>query len=609
MSMLLQTFRISLAVLAIVAPASAQMRFTVRPERTRTTLNQPIRVTATLVSPRDLGRVPMPSLPASSDFTVLNSSRNQSSTSSINIVNGKAQRSVEVTYLFYYTISATKLGSFTFPSLSLGVGGKTYTTRPFTVQVLEETVESPPVLARLTCSKRTLYTSEQAVLTIMVAQKSGASVQLTSDGFRSFLVDLSESAGAHFSLVELSSGQIAGKEEFIKGERYVVYRVRYGLFPLTSGTHTLGGQPMQYNILEQAQRSRDPFGDFFGGSFFGRSVRARPATVLANRLQLTVKPLPPAPKDYCGVVGKASLSAEINPQNIRAGEAVTLKLALRGPTRPGSLSELQLPELTGFEAFTPEKHTYADTTKSGIVSRRTYKYLLIGRVQGSARIPPITVSYFDPAAGAYAQVSTQEFSVEVGEGVEGAAGKRRYLSQAEIREVGRDIRYIKTPERIRSQARFPHRSLVFYLVNLCPLCIVLFAALYRMQADRQARDPAGVRRRRATRQARKALSALRKQGPAEDEAFAADLSAVLVHFIADRFTLQAGAMTSDELAPALQEHSVAEDAARDCTALLAELDAYRFAAGAYGEGSRNEFLDRATRLIDALEPAREGRPA
>ncbi|MBD3244305.1 MAG: hypothetical protein GF331_27185, partial [Chitinivibrionales bacterium] len=568
-------FRMAAGVvlLAFVCLAAAEVTFTVSPERTRTTLNQPIRVTAKLISSKDLGRVPAPSLPGSNDFKVLSVDRNQSSSSSINIVNGQAQRRTEITYLFHYTVAPVKLGTFTFPALKAFIGGKTYTTKPFMVEVLEQAVETANVIARVRCSKRSLYVGEQAVLTAEIGQKQGASVQLTTEGFRSYLTQLREAMGGSFSLVDLTSGKVGGREQLVNGERYIMYTVRYALLPLSSGSHAIPSATLQYNILRQTQRRRnDPFDDFFGSSFFGRSVQAQPATVLSNSLRLHVKPLPPAPDDFCGVVGEASLSADVSPRAIPAGEAVTLKVIVRGTTRPGSLAEVELPKLNGIEVFTPEKHTYADTSASGISTRRTYKYLLIPRSEGTARIPPITVSYFDVGAGEYKRLSTDEVELTVTEGSGEEGGGARYLSQAEIREVGRDIRFIKTAGRVHNQSRLPHRSPFLYLVNLLPFCIVLFAVLYRVQSVRRSRDPWRLERRRAASVARKELAALGRTKDLDNTSFVGRLHGVITGYLTRRFGFAASGQTNDELARALTERGADESLVQRLTAILETMD-------------------------------------
>jgi len=601
--------RVVLAIVLFAAVAGADVRFSVTPDRTQTTLKQPLRVTATVVSDKDLGRLPIPKVSSAPGFKVLRVDRNQSSSSSTSFVNGRVERNVEITYYFYYTVAPQKLGSFTFPSLSLTVEGKTYTTDPFTVKVLERAPQSADIVARITCTKRSLYVGEQAVLSVKVGQKPGASVQLTNEGFRSFLDEIMEEAKSSFSLTDLTTGKLAPKDEILNGQRYAVYTVRLGLVPLSSGKHRIPAAQLPYNTLKRVrQRGYDPFQDFFGGSAFGRGYQAQPASVLSNGLTLEVQSLPAAPTNFSGIVGSASLSADVNPRSVATGDAVTLKVAIRGTARPGSLAELELPELPNIEVFSPEKQTYADTTPSGVVTRSVYKYLLIPRTPGALTIPPIQVSYFDSKAGTYRTLSSDTFELSVSKGSgDGPASPGRYLSRAEIREVGRDIRYIKLPERIRGQMMRPHRNMVLYLVNLIPLCMVVFALLYRVQANRHSRDPSGVLRRRAYGKTRSALASLGKEDKLSDADFAAKLSGAVEGYISQRYGIGAHGMTLDDLDTELRELAVEDDTRQRLRDLLSKADAYRFAAGAFGSGSRNEMIAAATDVVGRLENQAKGK--
>ncbi len=595
----LHTRIILLLCSALCAPA-ATLRVNLVPERTRTTLEQPIRITLTVVSDKNLGQLPAPQVPPSSDFSVLRVDRNQSSSSSISIVNGRTQRTVEISYFFYYVVAPKRLGTFTFPALSFDADGATYSTRPFAVEVVDKPVETPQVVARLRCSRTSLYVGEQTVLSITVGQKPGASVQLTSDGFRALINAVTEAGAGTFSLTDLTRGKIAGVEEILDGERYTVYRAEFSLVPIASGSPVLGPAALQYNVLARSQRrGRDPFDDFFGGSFFGGGVTATPATTMSNSLRFTVKPLPPAPSDFCGAVGTVTLTADVTPRELPAGEAATLKIALRAPVRPGSLADIVLPRIPNAEVFTPEKQTLADTTRSGIATRRSYKYLVIPRAEGTLEIPSLSVSWFDPASGSYRSAGAGPFTLSVSRGAAGTSSSRRYLTQEEIREVGQDIRYIKTPPRLAMQSRYPHRSIALYLVNLLPFIIVLLSVLYRLQAERHARDPSLALRKGAYRTFHAALSRVRR-APSESDVLGG-ISSALDTYLSRRFRFAAVGMTSEERDAALSESGVPGETRAALAALFSEIDAARFGGMGHDTATQGHLVATAEHVAAELE--------
>jgi hypothetical protein len=572
---------------------AAAMRLTLLPDRTRTTLDQPIRVTLTVVTDKNLGQLQAPEVPASEDFTVLRVDRSRSSFSTSSVI-GQAS-TVENTYYFYYLVSPKRLGTFTFPALTLTADGATQTTRPFTVEVVDKPVSTPDVIARLRVGKTRLYVGEQTVLAVTVGHKPNASVQLTSEGFRALLDGINESASSMFSLTDLTRGKIAGVEEIMEGERYVVYRAEFSLAPIASGSKTLGPSPLQYNVLTRSQRrGRDPFDDFFGGSFFGGGVTATPATVMSNSLSISAMALPPAPSDFCGAVGSVTLSADIAPRELPAGEAATLKISLRAPVRPGSLGELALPKIKDAEVFTPEKQTIADTSRGGISTRRTYKYLVIPRSEGSLEIPAITTSWFDPGSGSYRSSSAGPFTLEVSKGSVTAEGKRRYMTQEEIREVGQDIRFIKTPVQLRPRSRYPHRSPVLFLVNLLPFFVVISAVLYRLQAERRARDPSLGLRKGAYRNALHALHVLHKSAPSTD--VLGGVTSAVENYLTHRFRFPATGMTTEERDGALREAQVNAEVRSELGEVFSRLDSARF-GGSTLQGDARASLIAATRSV------------
>lgn len=588
-----------LSLLCVVAQG-AIVSFTVEPERTRTTLDQPIRIVATLVCDKDPGAVATPSVAPTEQYSVLRADRQQSSSSTISIMNGRTERKTEINTVFTYVIAPKQLGSFAFPQLSVTVDGQTVTGNGFTVEVLKEPVQSADVIVRLRAGKTRLYVGEQTTLTIVVGQKPGTPAQISTEGLQGLVGAVNESAKSSLSMVNLTGGRLSQSEEIVDGERYVVYKIQYAVIPLISGEVSLGSAPMQYARLQRAQRrGRDPFDDFFGGSFFGGGVEATPATAMSNTLRFTVSALPTPPADFCGSVGSASMNAEITPQQVPAGESVTLKIAVRASTRPGSLNDIIVPAVAGIEVFTPEKQTVADTTENGISSRRTYKYLLIPRTEGNVEIPAITMSFFDPQAGSYRTVSAGPFAILVGKGTQ-SGQVRRYMTQEEIKEVGQDIRYIKTPERIGAQSVYPHRSPLLYVINVFAILFALFALLYRIQSEQRARDPTIVLRRTAYRALRRELDTIgRAQGTSSETL--GRVSSALDTYITNRFGFASTGMTSDELRVALAEHGADETTVQGLCELFGQIDATRF--GGSGVAASNGILPAALALAEKLESA------
>ncbi|MDD5674945.1 MAG: BatD family protein, partial [Chitinivibrionales bacterium] len=364
-------------------------------------------------------------------------------------------------------------------------------------------------------SKKNLFVGEQTVLTMAVAVRPQSSVGLTNEGFAGFINRVEKNFGDKFAITNLLKGNIPAVMEQIDGRPYQVFSVHMALVPLTSGNIAI--QPIPFEYVEQRQvrrQARDPFDDFFGGAFFGNPIQRIPRSVSSNGLTISVSATPqPAPPNFSGAVGQFSLEAQADPQQISAGDAITLKISLRGNTRPGNVEDVKLPALADCDVFTPEKQTSVDTTPQGLTTRKGYKFLIIPRVEGALALPPVTYCYFDPIAKTYKTLSAVVRPVTVLKGKAGAKEATRYLTQEDITLVGRDIRYIHTGVRLRRQSPDPYKNPLLYLLFPLPFIIAGLALLYKLQTRHRRRNAGLIVRSRAYGKAARGLALIAKEAP------------------------------------------------------------------------------------------------
>ncbi len=584
--------------------ASSQVRFSASTERTQISMGEQVVVTATLITSRQSASPSIPPVSNSDGFSILKTDQRQSSSSSIQIINGNASQKTEIYHIFYYHIAPSRIGSFTFPSLEINLDGKSYRTDPIVFTVKNEAVTNPDIRVFLQLNKRSLYVGEQAKFTFKVAQKAQSSTDV-NNGFMPALEKLEKAFGNDFALSRLFSTQISTTQERIDGEIYKVYSLSYALYPVNSGTFHIQSIPFGYQELRRVRSRRsDPFfDDFFDmNSFFGGGVQSVDKNALSNSLSITVKPLPPAPSGFTGSVGKFSLSASVNPTEIPAGEAVTLKISLKGSTRPGSIGDVILPKISDCEVFKPEQQTVTDTSVNGLSTRKAYKYLLIPRKEGALVIPPVSLMYFDPESGTYKTASSDTLKVAVSKGKEISGAQNRYLTQEEIREVGKDIRYIKTGIKIKNQPERPYQEPLFYLFFPIPFIIFILSLLYRFQSSRQKRIASQQIRRRALSAAQKKLSVLRKQHTSlSSSQFLGKVSETIEQFISQKFGFAATGRTLDELKIELLSQNADKQIVADLTSFIEHLDGYRFGGLTLDETSKISVLDKTSRFLCSLE--------
>ena len=150
--------------------------------------------------------------------------------------------------------------------------------------------------------------------------------------------------------------------------------------------------------------------------------RSRRLTLRSNLVTVEARPLPAAPADFSGAVGKLSLDAALEPAAITLGDGATLTVELSGR---GNLQGVAPPAPAtppGLELLPPEEDGSRRIAGVRMAGRRTWRYALAPAAAGRYPLPPVTLTYFDPAAGAYRRTATEELVLTVAEPPPGAAG-------------------------------------------------------------------------------------------------------------------------------------------------------------------------------------------
>ncbi|MBN2188869.1 MAG: BatD family protein [Chitinispirillaceae bacterium] len=593
-------------MLGAVAGFGEVLRFNAATDHTEVAPGEQVTITVELVIDKQIKNITAPPVPPSDAFTVLRTEQSQSSSTSIQIINGKVSNTKELHYLFTYVITPRKGGVFTFPALQALIDNKPYLTEPiaFNASAPEAPrAKVPDIRVSLSVSRQPLYIGEQAILTFKVVQRGNSPTQIER-GFNGAVETLEKSFGKGVSLSRLFGSQVGQSAERVNGEMCRTFTLRWAIIPLSGGTVIVPSVPFEYAELRQVRRrSRDPFfEDFFSNDFFGQNVQAVGRTAFSNELVLRIKELPPPPAGFSGTIGRVSLSSSIDPVSVPAGGAATLKITVAASTRPGNVAEIAAPKLSNCEIFTPEKQVTVDTAPGGISTKKTYKFLLIPQEEGTIAIPPVSLTYFDPREGVYKTASSGELSLTVTPGKAGAKPQTRYLTQEEIRELGTDIRYIKTDARVRSVSEKPYRDPLFLLLYPVPFLLFIIALLYRLQSQHRETHAALYVKARALKTARKELSLLRKKGSMLNaDQFLGKIAETIEHFISRKFGFIATGRTLEELKNELLNRNANREVAADLTRFIELLDSYRFGGAAFDEKSRAAVLDRAMTFMAGLE--------
>jgi len=639
-------------LLAVPVFANTQVNFSVNTDRSTVSAGEKFSIVATLVTPKAVQGAPQ--VAGNDYFDVLNVNTSQSQSTNIQMVNGRIEQSRTVVYRYIYTIMPKTDGPFTFPALRINIDGSEYTTRPLNFNTggggggggmagggfgggghigggsvgggaggggsagtggqggggAESVQRGNDLRASLNISKKTLYPGEQAIVTLKIAQRAGTPIQ-TQRGYNPAVEQIEKAFARGLSLNRLFTTDITQGQERIDGEQYHTFTLRFAVFGLTAGEYSIPGITFEYDEIHVAQRRRSHplFSDFFDMDFFGGGREAVRRTARTAPFTVTVKPLPPnPPAGFSGSVGRFTLSASAEPESVPAGEALTLRITLRGNTRASNVGDPVLPDLKDCDIFTPERQTAVDTGANGLSTRKTYRYLIIPKQEGTLTIPPITYPYLDAETGTFRTARTEPITVTVTPGKSGPREQTRYLTQDEIRQVGQDIRYIKTPEKIKHQPERPYREPYWYLLFPMPFIIFLFMLIHKIQSKRSGENQFKYIRQKALATALKELNKVSKGG--NDNEFLGTAAIVIEKYISHKFAFPATGRTLEELKDELLKINIDKQTVTGLTALIESINEYRFGGKALNPQSRSEMIDRTIKFLSTMEKsAQKGKPS
>jgi hypothetical protein len=599
---MVKSFFLALPVLLLfAAPVSpVALDFQASIDRNQLSLDEDVTVTFQ-ISGQDLkDNLPFPEPAASQDFRLENKNSYQSSSQNISIINGRMTRSVVKTFTFQFTFKPLKAGQLQIPGFKFQYQDFQRVLSPMAVLVGKEAPESRDVDLILHFSKPSMVINEQALLTVTIRQKENSAVSGITPP------DIEKELKKYFWIKPMAD-KWGGVRENIGGEMYRVFSMNYIVFPTMEGRVKIPSIPLQYSVVERQARRRggDPFmNDEFFNQFFGGGVSTRNKTKYSAPVTVEVHALPERgkPKNFSGAVGDFSLSADLDKKEIKAGEALNLKVTVSGRGNEKSIGILSLTNADRFEVFDPEVQSSVEIKNKQIVITKTFKYVLIPQIEGRQTLGPVSLYFFNPAKGGYDSAQAA-MEINVLKGKPQQTGQGRYLSKEEIRLVGKDIRYIKTESAgLRNQTRRFYASPLFSFLAAFPFLMAAAFLLFHKHAARLKTDVEYARQKKAKKQAARFLLQARRQ---MQSAKAADFYAILhksvAGFIADKLNIPSAGLTGSGLEGHLKKHLPQSEAlTRKTMELLQECEMHRFASLADTETERTARYGEAENILTQL---------
>jgi hypothetical protein len=537
--------------------------------------------------------------PKLSNFRVL-SGPNQST--NMSWVNGKTAHTIS----YSYVLMATKEGEFTIGPAKGIANGKAYATNSIKITVgkgvkvqqnphqnnnntNKQANVSDDLYIKSSVNKTKVHQGEQIIATYQLYTRvniSGNELVKNADlnGFWSQEIDL---------------GQSQWKQEIIGGYRWNVAAIRkIVLFPQRSGNLEIDPLEMKFIVQRRSQgRGHTVFDQFFG------KVENIEYNLKSKPIKITVTPHPsPSPDGFNGAVGKFDMKMDVSTNEIKANEAVNIKIKIKGT---GNINLIENPKIDfpqDFETYDPKINDKITTTATGVSGSREFDYLVIPRHAGKFIIDPISFSYFNPSTKKYSTITTDPIEINVLKSDGSTADNAVYTSanKEDIKMIGEDIRYIHSNEtKISHSNEDFYGSWKFYLSLFLAPFLFLLTYVFRNRIRAAQSDLVGVRRKKASKVASKLLSSAKQSLASNNKnAFYEDISKALFGYIGDKLNIAVAELNQNNIKEKLTLINVNDATTKELIDTIELCDMARFAPVSISE---QEIYNKAENIINQIE--------
>ncbi|MEJ2084856.1 MAG: BatD family protein [Acidobacteriota bacterium] len=573
-----RTVLVRSAILALFASAMVVSTATAQGvsasiDRPESTIQDPLVLTVRVEGSRSA----QPQLPELPDFDV----RSRGKSTQMSFVNGQLSSSVS----YEFVLTPKRTGSLTVGPVEAEIDGEIYASDPFTVRIVEatqSTQDTRDLFLTAKVSTTTPYVGQEVVYVWRFYRRVRiGDANLESQDFSGFLVE--------------DLGELREYQSTVNGVQYLVSELRKSLFPQEVGTMIIPASRLTCEVLTRSRRRTGSlFDDFF-------SPTATETKVLRTRqIELEVKPLPPAPENYSGLVGDFEIEGSVSQAELKVGESTTLRLTVRGSGNVQMISEPVLPDLTNFKTYGDKPSGTIEREGARLSGYKTYSRALVPLEPGEPVIPPVELTYFDPDEARYRIASTAAIPLRVGPG---DVAEDLNLTEAfapstgkvAVRILADDLLPIRRGVEVVQGAKVPGWVVAAGL--LAPAGLFLATLLMQRRRLRFAEDQGFRRRHQAMKQFRSGLGELASSSiPDSDRAQLA--SKILRGYVGDKVGVEGTALTAAEVDQQLRDRGVDSDLVVETHALLERLEAAQYGSSGLAVDALSGELQALVRRLE-----------
>ena len=547
---------------------------------------------------------------------------------SVSIIQGQRTQTETTTYT--YVLQGFTAGLHTISAAQATVAGKSYSTRPVTIEVVGSAdggaasgqaggasdqgsgrgggatgqdgvpeISAEDVFIRATVNRTEVYKGEPVVVTFKLYSR------IPFNG----LDDVRLPTFNGFWQQDITPVQPAPQRETYNNRVYDTWILRdYLLYPQQSGSLTIDALKAAVNAIFQVRGTapRNIFDEFFGG---GQDIQQVRKDIASQPVKIDVREWPEVgkPEGFDGAVGEFRLETTPPASAMGANTSGTYTLRLSGT---GNFPLIRAPKLSLPQSFEQYNVTTSDNTRhtrAGINGYKEFSYPFIPRSDGLYSIPAIEFSYFDPGQKRYITLSSREISIEVSADTTAVArpagGLVGGVSREELRVLGQDIRFIK-----RSGAGLHPKGRTFMwsplyislLAFLSVIFVVGFLVLPRyvrnMQSDRF------VRGKRANKVALRRFRAAETSMKRDDRhGFYDEMLKALWGYMSDKFDIPMADLTKERIREELFERNIPEAQSTEYERIISECEEAQYSPVA--SSRMGELYREGVALVSELESA------
>lgn len=529
-------------------------------------------------------------------------------------VNGKTVSESNVT--FTWVLMAKEEGTFTLPAASVKIDGKNYQSNTAQIKVLppdkNADTQQPGQQPQATSTTSTAgqVSNDDAFIRAIFSKTKVKEQEAVVVTFRFYTVlnirevgkiQFPEFEGFMTEDFELSANRQWNMEHYNGRNYYTVDVKKTLLFPQRSGKMSIPSGTMEIVFeVSSGRKVRDFFGTREVMTEARKVLKTTPVTVDVSPLPIEGKP-----SGFLGGVGNFSFTPTISATNVKANDAITIKLDISGS---GNMKLIKNPEIKfpkDFETYDPQVKNDFRITENGLSGKKTIEYMFIPRYPGKYTIPPIDFSYFDTRTNSYKTVSSPEYTLNVDKDPNaGQNVSTSYSNQREL-EVEQDIRYLKTGDfSFRNSQSFTYGSLLYWLWYIVPLLLlIVFSIIYRKQIKANA-DIALMKTKKANKVATRRLKMAKKYLQAQNkDSFYEEILRAVWGYLSDKLTIPVADLNRENIEAELTRYGVGDELISQFIDILDTGEFARYAPSASGDMDKlyNNTVDAIGKMENTIK--------